>query len=445
MCSSNFFYHILPHLVSFDAVQSLIRNLEPEALSRTFWICAISVNQHSIGCHRSPWPCDCGLQKVTEGPESEIGAFDEMMARLHAQNPAFYHLLALDVEVAVVTRVWVVAEIAEAHKLGLKQVMMPHFPLTLSGSEQQKRLVGIDVNKCEATVPEDKTFILGKIENKAEYNKRVKAALKQAPVDGAFLIMVFVCLPVIVSNAIVWGYAYLRMFRWSSMAPTGILLSLCLICLSLALDGLAFYFIVWEVRYGIVRQTNAITRHDETMPSVEEQISRYTVPGKGPAGSWLYLHAPRWFVRLVLLGGLICKLPMAFMIVQWLGNDVHLARTIYSGNLFSLAPSAFLLLASLSVAVRYCWTCFWTTPGLEQPELLPELLMLQIICQRCGQHRSFDEDFLHAPVRCTGCGHLQLVNIAEEREHMAAAEETQEKEEEKTPMAKRASTIRLSL
>lgn len=181
------YFQIAPRLQTFDGVRGLMRELGPGRLVRTYWICAISINQHTVACHTSPWePCDCDVPKITTGEEAEIGAFDEMMKVLKTCNDDFYQVIAMDKGATVTDRVWVVAEIAQGHQENLDQRVKSHFPLSLSKRSTRDKLLCIDVNSCQATVPEDKTTILNKIIDKADYNRRVLEVLSRNPGSCSF-------------------------------------------------------------------------------------------------------------------------------------------------------------------------------------------------------------------------------------------------------------------
>merc|ERR1711933_88663 len=92
----NYFFHIRPRLLSVERVQELMREMGPTAMETTFWICAMSVNQHTVSCDKSPWPCPCALAKVTHGTGSEVGAFHLMMQWLGQAVHGFTQVIAVD-------------------------------------------------------------------------------------------------------------------------------------------------------------------------------------------------------------------------------------------------------------------------------------------------------------------------------------------------------------
>eukprot|EP00931_Biecheleriopsis_adriatica_P085001 TRINITY_DN5913_c0_g1_i5.p1 TRINITY_DN5913_c0_g1~~TRINITY_DN5913_c0_g1_i5.p1 ORF type:complete len:810 (-),score=49.07 TRINITY_DN5913_c0_g1_i5:215-2644(-) len=274
------YYCVVGMLASFDGVLSLMQDLGPAGLSRTFWICAVSINQHLIGCNREPWSCPCGLEKITDGPNSEIGAFDHMMERLHARSSSFYQLIAVDKQASVVTRIWVVAEIAQAHKLGLRQKVLPYFPLPLAGRALWNKLHEIDVARAEATEPKDKNLILAKIPNQADYNKRVVKTMASTPFDYALFSALLALLPFLLfSNSFYWRLAALfwtlayrsedDRFRMGLVWPSVILH----IALSFSLPYIAY----WKLKYGFIRNKDHHLVWRE-----------YMTPAQGPRYAFIY-------------------------------------------------------------------------------------------------------------------------------------------------------------
>eukprot|EP00931_Biecheleriopsis_adriatica_P023086 TRINITY_DN14668_c0_g1_i8.p1 TRINITY_DN14668_c0_g1~~TRINITY_DN14668_c0_g1_i8.p1 ORF type:complete len:296 (+),score=21.17 TRINITY_DN14668_c0_g1_i8:138-1025(+) len=254
--------------------------LGPAGLSRTFWICALSINQHLIGCHREPYCCPCGLEKITEGKDSEIGAFDHMMERLYTHSSSFYQLIAVDKEASVVTRIWVVAEIAQAHKLGLRQQVLPYFPLPLAGRALWNKLLQVDVAHAEATEPKDKDHILAKIPNQSDYNNRVVKILAATPFDQAFIAALLALFPFIICSNIV--YINLASYYWSLavnfpqdrfriwlMIPGNIMH----IIFSSSLPYVAY----WKQKYRFIRKSD----HHLVW-------SEYMTPEHGPRGAYVY-------------------------------------------------------------------------------------------------------------------------------------------------------------
>mmetsp|Transcript_84651 Transcript_84651/g.218181 ORF Transcript_84651/g.218181 Transcript_84651/m.218181 type:complete len:743 (-) Transcript_84651:53-2281(-) len=107
------FFHIVQLLRTYDGVVDLMSRLGVKRLSFTYWLCAMSINQHLVVCHEE---CLCGKQKVTEGPDSEIGAFDIMMTNLQKRHmdssKPFYQCIAEDKDSEFKAQLW-------THNVGL--------------------------------------------------------------------------------------------------------------------------------------------------------------------------------------------------------------------------------------------------------------------------------------------------------------------------------------
>ena len=72
-------------------------------------------------------------------------------------------VVAMEVDFALLTRVWCVAELAEADKLHLHQSVKTH-----SASSREKcvdKLLQLDVREAQASFPADKDLVLSKIED----------------------------------------------------------------------------------------------------------------------------------------------------------------------------------------------------------------------------------------------------------------------------------------
>jgi hypothetical protein len=90
--------------------------------------------------------------------------FDEMMRLLKEKNPgSFGQVLAVDREFELFSRAWCVAEIAEAHKSRIRQSLLVA-SVDNFDEHYEKVIETIDVRRCSASRPEDKAFILEKIE-----------------------------------------------------------------------------------------------------------------------------------------------------------------------------------------------------------------------------------------------------------------------------------------
>merc|ERR1711871_473839 len=97
-------------------------------LQDTYWVCCISINQHSVICSGfSPSEpeekkrnsvtglpyslCTCSHPKWFSGDACEVDKFDSMMAWLCRDVPAFSQVVAVDEHSAIFTRAWCVAEL----------------------------------------------------------------------------------------------------------------------------------------------------------------------------------------------------------------------------------------------------------------------------------------------------------------------------------------------
>lgn len=177
-------------------------------LHRTYWICALCVNQHASICGgfgQAPpegtreyegWDrsrrdtatkqllpsCSCEEPKLlnkTNPQECELNKFDDMMALLSEKFPGWSHLLVVDPNFKLFSRAWCIAEIVEGHysKLNQRVCLETTRPLDLHAEDLSiyTKLVTLTVEDCEATHKEDKLAILSKIVDIAAFD----AALQQ--------------------------------------------------------------------------------------------------------------------------------------------------------------------------------------------------------------------------------------------------------------------------
>lgn len=190
-----YFFHIIPRLRTIERVRALIeelKNKKGKLLDLSFWFCALSVNQHAVGCTRCG--CDCNHPKYQDGDYCEVNKFDDMMKYLKQVHSDFTQVVAMDKNLVALNRVWVVAEIAQAQRDHLNQHMKVHFPIRLSNWFLRLRVWRIDVRHCQASEPSDRDMILAKIDDKDAYNKIVRAILlrsfdlKQHIIEKVFLV-----------------------------------------------------------------------------------------------------------------------------------------------------------------------------------------------------------------------------------------------------------------
>jgi len=188
---------------SFDLISKLLVHdisiLEQQLIqlgrmSRTYWICAFSVNQHASICGgnpygdvdsvtRQPHPvCDCNLPKFfnSTAPLSlrgqsigcEMNKFDDMMSFLASTGMHFEQVVAVDAGFSLFSRAWCVAELAEARRLGISQSLKLRSARTLSDHAEDLR--GLQVEQLKASRPEDVEEILAKIPDKAAFNSALQ-------------------------------------------------------------------------------------------------------------------------------------------------------------------------------------------------------------------------------------------------------------------------------
>ena len=163
-------------------------------LQETYWICAFSVNQHASICGgnpngdidpvtKLPHPiCSCNAPKffnkdppLNEHGESikcEMNKFDDMMAFLARKDPNFTEVIAVDANLKLFSRAWCMAELAEAHRMGMLQNLMLRNTATLL--TRQNTLQRLRVEDMKASRPEDVHEILAKIPDKKAFNQKLQ-------------------------------------------------------------------------------------------------------------------------------------------------------------------------------------------------------------------------------------------------------------------------------
>lgn len=241
-----YFFHLIPRLRTVKRVRSLMDEIASMSgnrlIEKTYWFCALSINQHRVGCHNqhncenghllkfsgmvgsacqlctgasclrpmgtgdihfkcqaceitlckeckaNAVPvCGCDVDKVPAGSDlCEVDKFDQMMVRLQSVHTDFYQVVALDKTGSALTRTWVVAEIAQAQRDRLVQKIQPFFPLGLSSRSIATRILNIDVRESQASNPADTEMILAKIADKDKYNEEVRQVLLQHTRPSSF-------------------------------------------------------------------------------------------------------------------------------------------------------------------------------------------------------------------------------------------------------------------
>ncbi|OLP97337.1 hypothetical protein AK812_SmicGene20338 [Symbiodinium microadriaticum] len=111
---------------------------EADRLQRRYWVC---VNQHASICDTPPATDSMG----------------EMIGYLSVVVPAFSQVVAVDMNFTAFTRIWCIAELAEARKMDLQQNLHKIEKLDVRDAHHGNR---------QASVPEDKDRVLEKIDDK---------------------------------------------------------------------------------------------------------------------------------------------------------------------------------------------------------------------------------------------------------------------------------------
>ncbi|CAE7246064.1 BMY1 [Symbiodinium sp. CCMP2456] len=144
-------------------------------LDDTYWICAFAVNQHMSICHSNPYDrdpltnelhrvCHCSCVNIIDpdgrSSSSEINKFDDMMYHLSSVGGC-RQVIAVDQACDLFQRAWCVAEIAEAKRLRLNQVLKLKSRATVR--QHEHALQNLDVRSMNASSETDKALILNKI------------------------------------------------------------------------------------------------------------------------------------------------------------------------------------------------------------------------------------------------------------------------------------------
>ena len=166
-------------------------------MSRTYWFCAASVNQHCAICGgfgpAGPeqdtvtgldYPlCDCKLAKHFSGDACEMNKFDDMMSYLCKNVADFGQVVAIDERLEVFSRAWVIAELVQARKSGMVQKLKLHSKRALA--KHSKVAATVDIRKCMASRVEDKEYILSKVDDIDLFNTELREMLLN-PETGLF-------------------------------------------------------------------------------------------------------------------------------------------------------------------------------------------------------------------------------------------------------------------
>ena len=152
---------------------------------RTYWLCAVSVNQHSSICDKVRGrdtvsgeefeSCTCTTTKHVDGDSCEMNKFDDMMSYLCMNVEGFGQVVAIDVRLELFSRAWVIAELVQARKSGMVQKLKLHSKRALA--KHSKVAATIDIRKCKASRVEDKEYILSRVDNIDVFNKELRELL----------------------------------------------------------------------------------------------------------------------------------------------------------------------------------------------------------------------------------------------------------------------------
>ena len=187
-----FVAELLSDKAGVEALEDMLR--VHGSLQETYWICAFAVNQHAGICGSNPSgtvdpvtglthpTCQCSEPKFfNEDPplnddgksiQCEMNKFDDMMALLARENPDFAEVVAVDASLDLFGRAWCVAELAEAHRMGMAQSLKMRNKETLL--RRQLTLQGLKVENMKASRPEDVVEILAKIPDKEAFNAKLQ-------------------------------------------------------------------------------------------------------------------------------------------------------------------------------------------------------------------------------------------------------------------------------
>ena len=183
---------LLSHKEGVKVVEEMVK--VQRCLEETYWICAFAVNQHAGICGGSPNgdidpvtkiphpTCACKTPKffnkdppLNEHGESiqcEMNKFDDMMALLAKEDPNFTEVVAVDADLKLFGRAWCMAEVAEAHRMGMAQNLLFRNRATLV--KRQCTLQGLQVENMKASRPEDVQQILAKIPDTKVFNEKLQ-------------------------------------------------------------------------------------------------------------------------------------------------------------------------------------------------------------------------------------------------------------------------------
>ncbi|CAE8724018.1 unnamed protein product [Polarella glacialis] len=187
-------YESLGCLIDQDLDQVELWLCRANALSTAYWICAFCVNQHAgicshLGSHerdsvtqQSFLACSCIAPKFLNDAECEMNKFDSMMHWLAATDSSFYQVVAVDVGFELFGRAWCVAELAEAHSIGMCQQLKVVSAAALA--ENAHKLRDLKVQEMKASRQEDVDEILAKIPDHEAFNQQLHNLIFYSLISG---------------------------------------------------------------------------------------------------------------------------------------------------------------------------------------------------------------------------------------------------------------------
>jgi len=184
------FWHLLhlldPRGFTVDGLGVLEARLsDANLLDRTCWLCIFCVAQHVSICN-APWggkdtitgqaysPCTCNREKFHSGDRCEMNKFDDMLLHFVQQTSNYQHVAIADSQLVVFTRIWAIAEVAEAIKLNIPLKIILFKP---DVGKLVQCVQELKVEKAKASRPQDVEFILSKIEDKDSFNQKVQVSI----------------------------------------------------------------------------------------------------------------------------------------------------------------------------------------------------------------------------------------------------------------------------
>eukprot|EP00434_Breviolum_minutum_P036235 symbB.v1.2.032101.t1/scaffold3808.1/size49906/1 len=187
-----FIAELLSDRAGVQVLEDMLR--EHGSLPETYWICIFAVNHHAGICGANPAgtvdpitglthpTCKCSEPKffnrdppLNDDGKSircEMNKIDDMMALLARENPDFAEVVAVDASLDLFGHAWCLAELAEAHRMGMAQSLKMRNEETLL--RRQHALQDLKVENMKAHRREDVVEILAKIPDKEAFNAKLQ-------------------------------------------------------------------------------------------------------------------------------------------------------------------------------------------------------------------------------------------------------------------------------